>query len=212
VPRSRHEDVEVRGLGLLLVQELQRRVEDVLFLLVRAEHEVQRVADFVAPEVPQQLLVMRDLVETLPHGPKRLLVDALDSHVHVQEAGPAREIEVGRVETEVRGDQRGPADLQGDQRLHQSHGVCPVARELARREEDVPASAAANVVRDLLDGAGPVSEVPVQAALGAEVAGVGAASRVLDDVRPVEDVLRRIEQVPSQPGQAVERRRSVPRR
>ena len=84
-----------------------------------------------------------------------------------------------------------------DERFHQLHGAIHVAGKLAGCEKDVFAPAAFHVLHHL--GRRPVAIpiIAIQFAPGAEVAHVRTTARILDDVRPVEHVFRRVQQVPA---------------
>lgn len=117
-----------------------------------------------------------------------------------------RHIDEFLVETEARREQRRPMDLERDQFLKELHRAGLVTHELAGGEEDVARPALLDLLDDLVGGATAPAVVAVQPPLGAEVTGVGAAARLLDDVRTVKDVVLPVEQIPARRRQTVEAR------
>ena len=194
---QRNHDIEIGRRNLVVLQELQGCGENLPVVGVRAEHEIEGIADVPLVEVVDHLLVTLRAVELLAHGFQGALGDALDPHIDVQQAGSLGQVEEFRVETEARRKQGGPAHLERNQGFQQRHRARLVAHELAGGEEDVAAAAALDFLDHLLDRAVAVSVIAVQAALGAEIASVGTAAGLLDNERPVEHVMPGIEQIPA---------------
>jgi hypothetical protein len=104
------------------------------------------------------------------------------------------------VEAIMGGEERRPADFEGDERFHELHGMVDVAGKLAGGEKDVFAATAFYVLHHLGGGAVAISIVTVQPAFGAEIANVGTAPGILDDIRPVENIFLGIQQIPTRRG------------
>ena len=178
--------------------------EDVRRLRVPAEDEVDGIADPSAPQGREDLPVFPHLVHPFVHAGQGVAVYALDSQVDVEKAAPFRKVQEGRFPAQVRGKQARPADLQGDERLHQLHGMRGLAREVAVGEEDIPRPAAFDLLHHLLHGAVAVFVAQIKP-LRAEPAPEGAPSGSLDGKGPHEAVPPVVEEIVAGKGEAPER-------
>ncbi len=178
---------------LVFHDEFQGAIEDVGAVAIEAEYEAAVDHDARVVETATCQRVVRGRVHQLVAAPHVGRRERLEAHKQAAATGLVGRVEVAGIAGHVERSGGLPDDARAAEYLEQRPGVTPIGQQVVVQKEHQAVVHEAQFTFDLGHGARFIVRRPPEAALVAEIAGMGAAAR--RDHRVADEVGARIHQI-----------------